>query len=281
MSISGIYSEIYKKFISGEAKLPSLPDVVVKIRDAVGDPNSSARTVARMLQADPALTAYLLKVVNSPFFMTRSPAKDIKTAVSRLGLRGARDIVTSYVLRSLFHTNSRVLKRRLDEIRRQSIRVAAISYVLARSFSGFAPDRVMLAGLLQDIGVFAVLIEIENRLEVANDEDATRAAVSSLSAMVGVLLLENWKFDGEIIDVVRSREDWMRDPQPQADIADIVLIARLHSYIGTPLMYTCPRINEVPAFAKMPFGELTPRLSLKLVEVAHQDVVELERLLGA
>ena len=71
MSVSGIYAEIYKKFIAGEAKLPSLPDVVVKIRDAVRDPNSSAKTVARLLQADPALTAYLLKVVNSPFFMTR------------------------------------------------------------------------------------------------------------------------------------------------------------------------------------------------------------------
>ena len=198
-----------------------------------------------------------------------------------MGLRGTRDIVTSCVVRSLFHTNSRVLKRRLDEIRRQSIKIAAISYVLARSFSGFAPDRAMLAGLLQDIGVFAVLIEIQNRPEVANDEGTTRAAVSRLSAMVGVLLLENWKFDKEIVDVVRAREDWMRNPQPQADIADIVLIARLHSYIGTPLMSSCPRINEVPAFAKMPLGELTPGQSLKLVEVAHQDISELERLLSS
>lgn len=281
MSISGIYSEIYKKFVSGEAKLPSLPDVVIKIRNAVRDPNSSVITVARMLQADPALTAYLMKVVNSPFLMTRLPAKDIKTAVSRLGLRGTRDIVTSYALRSLFHTNSRVLRRRLIEIRRQSTKIAAISFVLARSFSDFTPDRVMLAGLLQDIGVFAVLTEIHNRPKLADNESVTWAAVSKLSPMVGVLMLENWKFDQEIVEVVRSREEWMRDPQPQADIADIVLIARLHSYIGTPLMNHCPRINEVPAFAKMPFVELTPRLSLKLVEVAHQDVSDLEQLLGA
>jgi hypothetical protein len=64
-------------------------------------------------------------------------------------------------------------------------------------------------------------------------------------------------------------------------MADIVTIARLHSYIGTSLMNDCPRINEVPAFAKMPAAELTPQSSMKLVEVARKDILELEQLLGA
>lgn len=281
MSTSGIYTKIYQKFVSGEVQLPSLPDVVLKIRDAVRDPSSSSVTVARILQADPALTAYLIKVVNSPLLMTRAPAKDIKMAVNRLGMRGTRDMVTAYVLRTIFHTESRILKQRLNEIRRQSVKIAAISYVLARSCSGIVPDRVMLAGLLQDIGTFAVLMEIQNRPEINNSEINTRLAVSSLSAVVGVLLLRNWEFDEEIIEVVRSREDWMRDRYPHIDMADIVTIARLHSYIGTPLMNDCPRINEVPAFAKMPAAELTPQSSMKLVEVARKDILDLEQLLGA
>jgi HD-like signal output (HDOD) protein len=213
--------------------------------------------------------------------MTRSPAKDIKMAVNRLGLRGTRDMVTSYVLRTIFRTESRVLKQRLDEIRRQSVKIAAISYVLARSCPGIAPDRAMLAGLLQDIGAFAVLMEIQNRPEIINNNINTRLAISNLSAVVGVLLLRNWEFDEEIIEVVRSREDWLRDRYPRVDMADIVMIARLHSYIGTPLMSDCPRINEVPAFAKMSAAELTPKSSMKLVEVAQKDILELERLLGA
>ncbi|MEN8131182.1 MAG: hypothetical protein ABFS45_13520 [Pseudomonadota bacterium] len=139
----------------------------------------------------------------------------------------------------------------------------------------------MLAGLLQDIGASAVLIELENRPEIAEDENKTRATVSRLSAIVGVLVLKHWKFDEEIIAVVRSREDWMRDQQPAADIADIVLIARLHSDIGTPLMEYLPRINEIPAFAKLPLGELTPGQSLKLVVEAQQEVQDVQRLLGA
>jgi HD-like signal output (HDOD) protein len=281
VNTSGIYASIYQNFISGKVRLPSLPDVVFRIRDAISDPNSNTEKVARIFQADPALTAYLVKVANSPFFLTRAPAKDIKMSVGRLGLRRTRDLVTSYVLRTLYEGDSKVLKRRLNEIRRQSIKTAAISYVLARSCAGFSPDRVMLAGLLQDIGAPAVLIELEKRPEIANDEDLTRAAVSKLSSMVGVLLLQYWKFEEDLIDVARSREDWMRDPQPQPEMADIVLIARLHSYIGTALMSSCPRINEVPAFAKMPLGEMTPGQSLQLVEAAHQEIIELERLLGA
>lgn len=281
VNTSGIYASIYQSFISGKVRLPSLPDVVFKIRDVIRDPNSSTQTVVRILQADPALTAYLVKVANSPFFLTRSPAKDIKMSVARLGLRRTRDLVTSYVLRTLYDGNSKVLKRRLNDIRRQSIKTAAISYVLARSCAGFAPDRVMLAGLLQDIGAPAVLIELEKRPAIFKDESHTRAAVSRLSSMVGVLLLQTWKFEEDLIDVARSREDWIRDPQPQPDMADIVLIARLHSYLGTPLMSSCPKINEVPAFAKMPLGELTPGQSLHLVDAAHHEILELERLLGA
>ena len=281
VNTSGIYARIYQDFISGKVRLPSLPDVVFKIRDLIRDPNASTETIARIIQADPGLTAYLVKVANSPFFLTRSPAKDIKMSVRRLGLRRTRDLVTSYVLRTLYEGDSRVLKRRLNDIRQQSIKTAAISYVLARSFRGFEPDRVMLAGLLQDIGAPALLIELEKRPEIANDESMTRTAVSNLTPLVGALLLQHWQFENDLIDVARSREDWMRDPHPQLEMADIVLIARLHSYIGTPWMSLCPRISEVPAFAKMPLDELTPRQSLKLVEEAHQDILELECLLGA
>jgi HD-like signal output (HDOD) protein len=280
-SIAGIYSQIYQNFASGKAKLPSLPDIVVKIRDAVSDPRSSSKTVARIIQADPALTAYLVKVANSPFYRTLSPAKDIKMAVSRMGLRSTRNLLTSYVFRSLYKTDSIVLKRRLNELRRQSIRIAAISYVLASSCPGFSPDRVMLAGLLQDIGALAVLIELEKRPQIAGDDIKTKTAISALSAMVGVLVLQQWKFDEEIIEVIRSREKWMRDQQPKADMADIVLIARLHSFIGTPLMAKLPQINEIPAFSKLPLGELTPGQSLKLVVEARQEVAQLEKLLGA
>jgi HD-like signal output (HDOD) protein len=279
--IAGIYSQIYQKFVSGRAKLPSLPDIVVKIRDAVRDPRSNSSTVARIIQADPALTAYLLKVANSPFYLTLSPAKDIKMAVSRMGLHSTRNLLTSYVFRSLYKTDSIVLKRRLNELRRQSIRIAAISYVLARSCPGFSPDRVMLAGLLQDIGALAVLIELENRPQIAGNETRTNAAISALSAIVGVLVLQQWKFDEKIIEVIRSREKWMRDQQPKADMADIVMIARLHSFIGTPLMAKLPQINEIPAFSKLPLGELTPGQSLKLVVEARQEVAQLEQLLGA
>ncbi|MEN8131183.1 MAG: HDOD domain-containing protein [Pseudomonadota bacterium] len=122
MSIAGVYSQIYQNFVSGKARLPSIPDVIIKIRDAVRDPNSDARTVSRIIQADPALTAYLIKVVNSPFYLTFSPAKNIKIAVSRMGLGRTRDLLTSYSLRSIYNSNSPVLKKRLNDIRRQSIK---------------------------------------------------------------------------------------------------------------------------------------------------------------
>ncbi len=54
--------------------------------------------------------------------------------------------------------------------------------------------------------------------------------------------------------------------------ADIVLLARLHSYVDTPQMRKCPPIYKVPAFKKIPVGELGPTKSLLILEQAKKDV---------
>ena len=48
--------------------IATLPEVTVKIIELVEDPGSSARDLHAMISTDPALTARMLKVVNSAFY---------------------------------------------------------------------------------------------------------------------------------------------------------------------------------------------------------------------
>ena len=53
--------------------LPTLPEVALRIRDAVDSENSSANEIADLVATDAALSARLQQVANSPFTGAVSP----------------------------------------------------------------------------------------------------------------------------------------------------------------------------------------------------------------
>lgn len=67
--------------------LPSLPEVALKIRDVVEDENTTIDEIVDILSQDGAMTARLLKVVNTPLYPSRMPIDDLHLAVRRLGMR--------------------------------------------------------------------------------------------------------------------------------------------------------------------------------------------------
>ncbi len=137
----------------------------------------------------------------------------------------------------------------------------------------------MLAGLLQDIGVLPLLRAIDAR-GLQPDADQLKHTLGAFAGIVGVVLLEHWEFDEEMVEVARSRKDWWRDPNPAADLSDIVLVARLHASVGSPEMHEAPKLNEIPAFAKLPLGDVGPDESLAFLREADAEVTELMQILG-
>ena len=84
-----------------------------------------------------------------------------------------------------------------------------------------------------------------------------------------------------MVEVARSRGDWLRDPQPTADLADVVLVARLHADItsGHQAQHA-PRIVAVPASAKLPVGSLRPDGSIALLRDEEATINDLMSSLG-
>ena len=61
-------SENAKKLVDGSLDLVTLPDVYLRVKEVLEDPKSSAADMANAIQTDPATTARLLRMANSPFF---------------------------------------------------------------------------------------------------------------------------------------------------------------------------------------------------------------------
>jgi HD-like signal output (HDOD) protein len=277
--ISGLFARAYKDILQDRARLPSLPDVAIRLRAAMQNDRYDVRSVARVVQADPGTAAYVVRIANSPIYRGRVATDNVENAISRLGMRTTRNLVTAHALRAMFQTRSAVLATVMRSTWQRSAKVGALAAIIARRCRGFEPDRAMLAGLLQDIGVLPLI----KALEASRQSPAPERLAASLDAWcakVGVVLLRQWGFDEEFVEVARSRNDWLRDPGGKADLADVILVARLHACMGDGTSQPLPALEDLPAFARLPLGTMTLDERLRIVLEADREIRNVTSILG-
>lgn len=252
-----IIAEIRHIFHHEEVDLPSLPEVALRVHRAVNDPHQNLRNLAMEIQTDPMIAARVVQVANSSLYHTTQHLDSIHSAISRIGVKTLQTIVMSVVLRNLFKPKSHLVHKRTRMFYLHSIRVGAISQILARHLSGFDPDHAFLAGLLHDVGVMPILILAEQRTDLASNPEMLETVIQKLGGMIGALLLRQWGFSGEMLTVAEEAQAWQRQRQT-ADYCDLVQIAQLHCHLVGGNIIDAPPMNELPAFMRLHLAEIDP-----------------------
>ncbi|MEO8467064.1 MAG: HDOD domain-containing protein [Gammaproteobacteria bacterium] len=279
--IATLISDACGKLLSNHASLPSMPAVAARIHDAMASPNWSMRTIAAIIKSDLGTTTYLLQVANSALYAGGAPSRQVEQAIARLGIITTRHLVMAHAIRSTFVTRSQLLTSLMRRTWQSSTRLAALCGVLAKHCSRFPPESATLAGLLQDIGVLPILNVLNQYQSQLSNEALVVSAIDKFAPPVGTILLTRWGFAADMIEVARSRANWFRNPHPAPDLADLVLVARLHDNIVTHNnAHNPPRIDAVPAGAKLPLGDLQPDSSVTLLHKEEATISELMRSLG-
>lgn len=277
-----LFNEIMHAYNSGELQLPSLPEIALKVKTAVSSTNVEAADVARIIEADPAMAARLIQVTNSPFHRGVLPVKSIKEAIIRLGLSATRNLVISLSMKQLFTSKSAVLKERMLKLYRHSVEIAAISAALSKVTHKFEADQLLLAGLVHDIGVIPILTYIEKTGLEINNEDTLVRVVNKLRNVVGDIVVKNWGFSAEILEVIEDAENWHRDSGPSIDTADMIMLAHIYSMLLHKDVKHLPRIDQVPAFRKLFSDEQLQQSNFAehVLNDAEEEIAEVKRLLG-
>jgi diguanylate cyclase (GGDEF)-like protein len=135
--------------------LPSLPAVAIKMIELAKDPDASMVEIGAHVSLDPALSAKLLKVANSPLYQTRRTPTNVRQAVSLMGTHAAIMIGLSFSLTSSFKEQRDNTNVDTALFWRRSILSALACRALGEKLGMDALDDLFLAGLLQDIGVLA------------------------------------------------------------------------------------------------------------------------------
>ncbi len=274
-----ILYELILELQQGNFVLPSLPSVATRIRETIADENSGAEDIAKVIMADPSIAAKIIKAANSALYQRRKKAEDCKTAVVSLGTKVTTQLVTSFALKELFNSSNTLLKKRMKKLWEHSIEIASISAVLAQISPGFNAEHAMLAGLIHDIGNIAILNKAVDHPLIVDSEEHLDKVMTKMHAQVGSSILRSWDFSDDFIRVAEETENWMYNEIEKADLVDIINMAHLHSYIGSPKQKDVPIIDQVPAFHKLALGKLSPKLSIQVLDKAHEQIREIKSLL--
>jgi HD-like signal output (HDOD) protein len=204
-----------------------------------------------MIATDPALSARLIQVANSPLYRGASEIKNIQMAVTRLGNSTIRTLITSLVMQQMFKPTTALLEQYFRSIWEQGVNVSAISRALTKFVPHLSSDEAMLAGLIHQIGKLPILTLVEKIPEFRDSPSRLEKLLDKAHPHVGRIIMDSWNFPAELKLVASDYVNFQREHEGPADYVDVVQVAFLQSVAGTDHPACRVEWATVPAFSKL------------------------------
>jgi len=196
-------------------QLPSLPAVALRVLELARQNNPSLASVAQVISSDPALTAKVLKTVNSSFYGLPHQVGTINRAIVLLGMQTVKTLALGFSLAGSLNSNR---SARFDYVRfwRQSLFSAVAARTLSKSLYIKDPEESFLIGLLSDIGTLAMHRalgeEYDQLLDACQGDQVELVRLSREKfdldhAQVGGAMAEHWKFPPAVVEPIRQHHD--------------------------------------------------------------------------
>ena len=145
-----------ERVVREETELASLPNIFFQISESLKDPNSSAAYVAEVISKDVALSAKLLKLVNTPFYGFSSKIDTLSRAVTIVGTNQLTSLALGVSVISAFETVPEEFFT-LKEFWMHSVSCGILARILARRVGLQGDEKYFVAGLLHDVGRLVML----------------------------------------------------------------------------------------------------------------------------
>lgn len=262
-------------------KLPSLPQVAVRIGELVESEEASADDVARLVNTDPAFAAKLLRVANSALYSSLGKCDGTREAIVRLGLGATRQLIMGFAVRDLFQSPNQAMRIMLRSAWVESLEVAALAIVIQSKLKSknYSAEETLLAGLLHNIGFIGLLGFLSDKPGLLEEDDLDLSTcVDQYRVQVGVRILSQWGFPDVFVDVVKYAEDWTYKAN-NCELCDLIQVAKLHRSLASRKPLPMASIGASEAVGRLNFkDEFSDKLSASILQDAKQKILEVKQL---
>ena len=185
------------------------------------------------MELDPALSATVLRMANSPYFGVSGRVGGARQAVVMLGVKSVGSLAVSRTASLVFSEDDTTAPAGYWT---HSIATAVACAVIA-PFAGVADDEAFTAGLLHDIG----------SLVLHNDDDATKSESSADHVAFSAEMLARWGLPRPTISAIRlltADPSLVHEPLGRVLLARALLGDERHRGRPSALVYIDSRRTE-------------------------------------
>jgi len=267
--------------------LYSRPTVALEIVRLTSEPQVDSRAIKECLEKDPALTGKILRVVNSSFFGLRCEVADLNQALTLLGIKPLKLLVLGFSLPDQLFAETAA--EQLQWYWRTTLTRAVAARLLSTELWQQPGDEAFIAGLMQDIGILALLREmgapyakllsgvIEQRSDLAALE---RDSLGFDHIELSAALLSRWNLPKRLVDAIAAPKQLDRLaswPAVDADLPRILHLAELLAQVvGQRRISVLPQLLEAGGV----YRDLTKGRLFVLVEKLQPQVEHLADVLA-
>lgn len=231
------------EIVNGIEGIPQFPENIRRIQALINDRDSSMTDIAKQISIDPAMTADVLKIVNSSQFMLPNKVENLLSAVSLIGMKGLRDLILRYGAQETLKFEGS------KELWAHSHFVAFSAYSLARGrrLSKDIAEDAFMGGILHDIGK-AVFANISTSLmtrfhDIAASKELPTKIIEDLfagynHAEIGARIAEKWNFPDSLINGIRFHHDPIKCNRADRGYVFSVYLANIFStYLAEDVVF--------------------------------------------
>jgi HD-like signal output (HDOD) protein len=200
------------KTIPSDIVIPPQPELLRQLNQEMAKDDPDFNRVSWLIGHDVAMSASLLKTVNSAFFALRHQVASVSHAISLLGLEATKNLVAGFLLKKEFDSRGLSFPRFWDS----ASTIADLSAFIARRLQLMDADYPYILGLFHDVGIplmahgFPAYMEV---LKQANEAqgglftDTEDGQYPVNHAVIGCVVCDEWGISDQLRDVILSHHD--------------------------------------------------------------------------
>lgn len=204
-----------KKLIAAGLKIGTLPIIFHRLVEVINSPGTSVADAAKIIAADPALCAKLLRLVNSPFYGLATRIDTIPRAVVMVGTGQLVMLAMGATLVTAFK-GIPVSIISMQTYWSHSLACGVAARLLAKKLDLDQPEGYFVAGLLHDIARLIIYTQLPSHaLHLMSEAKRRDCSVHSLEKEIlgftheelGGELLRSWSCPPELVERVEKHHD--------------------------------------------------------------------------
>ncbi|MDD5351110.1 MAG: response regulator [Chthoniobacteraceae bacterium] len=216
-------SESLRKVLAKIHQLPSIPTLYLELIKLIEDPAAGIDEIGSVIAKDIAMTAIVLRFVNSAYFGLRHRVSSVTDAAKYLGVETLRSLVLSIKAFSQFGAVE-IEGFSAEALWKHSMETAIAAKTIARleGAGQKMSDEAFVGGMLHDIGKLVLVVNLQDasrevfRIAAArriSDYEAEKTVLGATHADVGGHILSYWGLPLPIVEAIGCHHEPSRSGQ--------------------------------------------------------------------